>query len=215
MTLIVDKKPEAKNEGEEKPTATSAGSEGEKTAATAASQAAEGEKATITTRTFSQEEVNALVGNARQEARDRTAASTLKDLGFDDLDKAKTAISAFEKHRQAQLTELEQAQEKLGNLEGFDERFEASDKKVKELEKLIEAQVAAMVKSMEIPDHVKPLLEAMPVQERLSYLTEHGDKFIKQQTVVPNSNAGSKGGGNSADNKSQKDKIRAKYGILY
>lgn len=75
-------------------------------------------------KTFTQEELNRI---AAQEKR-QGAASTLKELGFDKLEDAKAAIEAYNKQKQANMTEIERMQQ---------ERAEEA-KKVKEAEEKAE-----------------------------------------------------------------------------
>lgn len=58
-------------------------------------------------KTFTQEDLNRI---AAQEKR-QGVASTLKELGFDKLEDAKAAIEAYNKQKQANMTEIERAQQ--------------------------------------------------------------------------------------------------------
>lgn len=58
-------------------------------------------------KTFTQEDLNRI---AAQEKR-QGAASTLKELGFDKLEDAKAAIEAYNKQKQANMTEIERVQQ--------------------------------------------------------------------------------------------------------
>lgn len=202
--------PTTNNEGETPP-ATSAG--GQATTPPATGQPA---PPPTTPRTFTQQEVDTLMGTTRAEARDRATTATLSDLGFENAEAAKTAMAAWKQHQTDQLSELEQAQLKVTELSGATDQLAAKDKEVKALNTLIEAQVKAQIELMEVPDHILPLLDAMPVPERLAYLTEHGANFTKQPTTpMPKTNAGGKGGGNAGDEaKARRKRIHTRYSIL-
>ena len=58
-------------------------------------------------KTFTQEDLNRI---AAQEKR-QGVASTLKELGFDKLEDAKAAIEAYNQQKQANMTEIERAQQ--------------------------------------------------------------------------------------------------------
>lgn len=58
-------------------------------------------------KTFTQDDINRI---AAQEKR-QGAASTLKELGFDKLEDAKAAIEAYNKQKQANMTEIERMQQ--------------------------------------------------------------------------------------------------------
>ena len=166
------------------------------------------------TRTFSQEEVNELLGKTRQEGRDRAVAGLLSDLKLDDVDALKTIVVDAEAHRKAQMTELDQAKEEANRLKLFEDQATDQAKAIKKYEKAVDATVSSLMETLEVPDHVKPLLEAMPTLARLAYLTEHGEVFKKESSKPPETNVSGKGAGkNGADASARKKKTRQKYGI--
>lgn len=163
----------------------------------------------VTTRKFNQDDVDRLMGKTRTEARERL----LKDLGYDDPDKLQADIEAFKKHQKAQMSELERLQSDLSELNGVGEKLTAAEAKVEALNQLIEQQVEAQMKALDVPDHVKPLLEGMSPEAKLAYLNEHGASFVKEQKPkAPRTNAAGKGGG--ASNAAERQtRIRHKYNI--
>ena len=164
-------------------------------------------------RSFTQEEVNELLGRTRQEGRDRATAGLLKELGIEDVESLKTVVTDAEKKRKEQMTELEQATEEASRLKPFEQQATEQAKVLKSYEKAVGATVESLMKTMEVPDHVKPLLESMPALERLAYLTEHGAAFVKETSKPPATNVANKGGTNSTDASKRIDKARQKYGI--
>lgn len=161
-------------------------------------------------KTFTQADLDRIAGEARASARSRV----LSDLGYDDPEKAKADLEAFKKLQREQLSEVEQLKADLAAATATGEQLTAATEQIEALNTIIKAQVEAQMKTLEVPEYVKPLLEGMTPQEQLAYLTEHGASFIKEQakTKKPATNAAGKGGGseNAADRKA---KVRAKYNI--
>ena len=67
--------------------------------------------------TFSQEQVNTLVGEARQASRNATTEKILTDLGFEDIDSIKSVLVTARAAEDASKTELVLSQTKLTELE--------------------------------------------------------------------------------------------------
>lgn len=65
-------------------------------------------------RTFTQEEVNRMMAKEKNEGR----KSVLKELGIENIDDAKNNLSAYNKLKESQMTELEKATEAQKRLEG-------------------------------------------------------------------------------------------------
>lgn len=200
----------AKPKGEGENTANSAGGEGEKGTGAAAA-------AGTPPATFTQEQVNTLVGDARVKSRDTAVASALSDLGFTDVDSLKLAIGEYNDAKRASLTELEKAQGDLTALTGADTRAKELEATNKAMLKVIEEQTNNLLETLKVPDHVKPLIEAMPILERLAYLTEHGKEFSVEPTPPapkPNINSGGKGSNGTANaDKTAREGILHKYKI--
>lgn len=203
------------NDGKKTETDTSTGKGESQTQDPPAGTTEPNESAGSQARSFSQDEVNELLGKTRQESRDRATAGLLKELGIEDVDKLKTVVTGAEKMRQEQMTELEQATEEASRLKPFEQQATDQGKALKKYEKAVSTTVEALMESMEVPEHVKPLLDNMPALERLAYLTEHGDAFAKEEnTKPPATNVSNKGSGqNGADGATRMQKTRQKYGI--
>jgi hypothetical protein len=160
-------------------------------------------------KTFDQEAVNTLVGQARTDARDRF----LKDIGVTDADALKQIVSDFNEQRAAQMSDLEKANEELERLRPFESSFDDLGKELKKANKTIEGFVNSQIELLNIPDHIVPLLEGMSLMDRLEYLTEHGSKFDQQK--IPKTGASDKGGTSAASSeKGRKKKVADRYGIL-
>lgn len=69
------------------------------------------------TTTLTQSQVNALVGKARGEAREKALADLLADLGVAKVDELKTVVTQHKKAVEAQMSELEKAQQTLATLQ--------------------------------------------------------------------------------------------------
>lgn len=190
-------------------TANSAGGEGEKGSA----------KPPVTPAvSFTQEQVNQMVGDARVKSRDTAVASALSDLGFTDVESLKSAIGEYNESKRASLTELEKAQTDLSTLTGADTRAKELEATNKAMLKVIEEQTTVLLETLKVPEHVKPLIEGMPVLERLAYLTEHGKEFSVEPdppAPKPNINSGGKGSNGTANaDKTERGRILHKYNIL-
>ncbi len=164
-------------------------------------------------RTFTQAEVDSLLGKTRQEGRDRAVAGLLKDTGAKDVESLKTIVQEAEEKRQKQLSELDKTTEEVDRLKPFEQLAKEQEESLTKYKKAVEKYVETVMETMEVPEHVKPLLEQMDSLARLAYLTEHGAAFSKSATTTPpNSNVASKGGGKGS-NTDRLKKVRAKYSI--
>lgn len=206
----------SENKGEENTDTPTGNEEGQKPAnqektKTDDSKSGNGDKSPP--RTFTQAEVDSLLGKTRQEGRDRAVAGLLKETGAKDVESLKTTVQEAEEKRIAQLSELDKTVEEVKRLKPFEELAKEQEKSLAEYKKAVEKYVETVMETMEVPDHIKPLLEQMDSLARLAYLTEHGAAFSKSATSTPpNSNVSAKGGGG----KNEKDgvkKARQKYGI--
>lgn len=88
-----------------------------------------------------------------------------------------------EKERAKKLKEQEQFQQLA---EEWEEKFneaspqlEAAQKKLSEFEAIVEAQVAAQRER--VPEIYRPLLEAMPLENQLQWLTNNADKLSDEK----------------------------------
>jgi hypothetical protein len=215
MTDLIDQKQTSQTtEGEQTPGKTSAGSDVNSSVTTTSAGTNQlVQSTTSTVKTFGQDDVNKMVGQARQEARDRI----LKDLGVDDPEDLKTMIGEYRKQQEANMTELEKSQANVKRLEIIEAQNKEAGESLLAAEQAISNFVSAQMKTLEIPDHVSPLIESMPMIDRLNYLTEHGaefavDKPAKKKSV--NTNASGKGGSDkSAEETERKAAIKRRYSI--
>lgn len=204
--------PTSQNEGEPTPApVTSTGSDGQQPPVTTQQQPVTTQQPASDGKTFDQDSVNKMVGQARTEARDRL----LKDLGFEDAEALKTLIKQQKEAEEANMTELQKAQVELKRLGTIEADQKASDENLQAANKSIETFVTEQMKTMEIPDHVTPLIQAMPLVDRLSYLTEHGAEFtIITGRKSVNTNASGKGKGDTkTEEKARREGIKRRYSI--
>ncbi len=163
-------------------------------------------------KTFDQDSVNQMVGQARTEARDRL----LKDLGFENAEALKTLIKQQKDAETANMTELQKAQAEVQRLGTIEQSQKVSDESLLAANKSIKTFVEAQMKTMEIPDHVTPLIDAMPLVDRLSYLTEHGAEFTTVSTGRKSVNTNASGKGTSdtkTEEKARREGIKRRYSI--
>jgi hypothetical protein len=167
-----------------------------------------------TTDTFSQEQVDALVGKARQSARNATTEKILADLGIETLDDAKSVLATAKKLDDANKTELELAQTKLTELEPLTGQVETMTTQITGYESVLETHLKSLLADLDIPDHVEALTKEMSVDKKLEYYTLNRDAFVK--SPAPNLNGGAKGGRTTQTPEQEKErrlKIKNKYGI--
>lgn len=170
------------------------------------------EQTTTAQRTLTQEEVDKLVGNTRTKAREKAVESLIEELGVQDVDSLKELVKQAEERRLANLSEVEKLQEQIKSLGEVQQQSKATSKELKAYQEAVENTVANQLKSLNIPSHVAALLENMPALEKLNYLSENAKHFAKPMTT--NTNAATKGSGNTATSKEEQlKKVRAKYGI--
>ena len=163
---------------------------------------------------FSQNQVSAFVGDARVKARETAVASALSELGLTDMDALKAVLKSHNDSERAKLSELEAVQADLAGLKEADTRATDTEATNKKLLKVIEIQTAALMKSLNIPEHVKPLIEAMPIVDRLAYLTENGENFaVEESKKKPEINSGGKGSNGDTSKNSAMAKIKSRYHI--
>jgi len=163
-------------------------------------------------KTFSQADVDALLGKTRQEGRDRATSALLQETGMKDVESLKTVILDAEKKRKEQLSDLDKITEENNRLVPFEQLATEQKESLTKYEKAVGKYVESLMEAMEVPDHIKPLLTQMDSLAKLAYLTEHGAAFSKQAaSTPPSTNVSNKGGGkNGADSIK---KARQKYGI--
>lgn len=161
---------------------------------------------------FTQAEVDAMLGKIRKEGRDRATTALLQETGMKDVESLKTLVLEAEQKRVEQLSDLDRITEENNRLKPFEQLATEQTKSLTKYEKAVGKYVESLIETMEVPDHIKPLLAQMDSLARLAYLTEHGAAFSKQATSPPPStNVSNKGGGkNGADGIK---KARQKYGI--
>lgn len=164
-------------------------------------------------KTFTQAEVDTLLGKTRQEGRDRATSALLQETGMKDVESLKSVILDAEKKRIEQLSDLDKTTEENNRLKPFEQLATEQTETIKKYEKAVGKHVESLMETLEVPDHVKPLLSQMDSLAKLAYLTEHGAAFSKQAaSPPPSTNVSEKGGGktNGADGIK---KARQKYGI--
>jgi uncharacterized protein YaaN involved in tellurite resistance len=161
---------------------------------------------------FSQAEVDALLGKTRQEGRDRATNALLQETGMKDVEALKALVLDAEEKRKEQLSDLDKITEENSRLKPFEQLATEQTESLTKYEKAVGKHVESLMETLEVPDHVKPLLEQMDSLAKLAYLTEHGAAFSKQPaSPPPNSNVSNKGGGKNG--KDRIKKAQQKYGI--
>jgi hypothetical protein len=164
--------------------------------------------------TLTQEQVNALVGDARTKSRQKAQEDLIAQLGVSNLEEAQRLLKRAKDEEQAQMTELEQAQAKIAALATKEQEAADLSTKVTEYEAAMQKHLAGILKELEVPEHITMLTSKMPVQEQLTYFTENRSNFSKAS--VPNVNGADKGGNRATSTETPEQKsarLRIKYGI--
>jgi hypothetical protein len=124
----------------------------------------------------------------------------------------KAIVEAAEKSRKENLTEVEKLTEQVDELTAKTAEGKKTAKTLKAYDEAMKGHVTMLLEQLNVPDHVKPLLEAMGTLEQLNYLSEHGQSFAKP--VQTNTNAGAKGTSTSSSEAERlRAKTKARYGI--
>lgn len=132
---------------------------------------------------LTQDEVNALVGRTRKEARDKAIGGFLEELGFSDADElkaffadAKKQREEAEQKRQAEMSELEKAQQEI---QRYRNEVEQAKKQAQELEQARRidkrnAQILTALKDAEHPGDVLLWIEANAKTELGEVMADDG-----------------------------------------
>ena len=139
-------------------------------------------------KTFTQEDLNRI---AAQEKR-QGAASTLKELGFDKLEDAKAAIEAYNKQKQANMTEIERVQQEKAE---ETKKAKAAEEKAEFVEQKF-AAVAAGCSANNAADVVmlakSRMTDAKTFEDALKEIKEQYPKMFEKSN--DGSNSGGTGG---------------------
>lgn len=142
---------------------------------------------------FTQADVDRIVKERLERADKKAAEAAIK---------AKADLEAQALAEQGKFKELhDAAAARVTELEPFKaqaERYEAVLAKRWDAER------------KDVPDFLQPLLEKMPVDERLDYITENRSKWTK--TAAPNLN-GAGGGRGDTRTEGERKALAAKYGV--
>ena len=120
-------------------------------------------------KTFTQDEVNALMARVRDEGRQ----AAIKGLGFDKADDAKAAINAYKAAQEAQMSELEKAQTKAAEA---DARAQTA---AQEAQTVIERAKRMALKSAVLAEAIKPDYKLRPEAMRDLWVLIEADYLDK------------------------------------
>lgn len=208
--MLLTEETTPKNEGEPQTTATTSAGEGSQDPP-AADPKANGES---TGKMFTQEDVNKLVGSTRTDTRAKTQSDLLTELGLEDVDTLKALVTNAKEQKLAQMSELEKANAEAARLKNIEEANNEAGEALLQANKAIEGLLEVRLKELDVPEHLLPLLEGMPLVDRLEYLNENGDKFAKETKKRPETNASGKGGSStSAEKTANRQRILDRYRI--
>ena len=112
-----------------------------------------------------------------------TRRHTIKDL--------ETKLKELERK---DMDEKERLTAQLADLQDADTARDALKEQVEALETAVKSQVEALVKDLNVPKHITPLLDSMSPAEQLKYLSDNRKHFT-QTNKKPDIDAGSRGKG--------------------
>jgi hypothetical protein len=116
------------------------------------------------------------VNNVVSERLKRQDQKRLERLGVSDWEEAEAKLAAIreaEEEERSASERLETAQQERDRLKAEHDALTA----------VVEAQANSMLEG--VPEHLKPLIEKMPVADRLSYLTENRERLIPRRAAGP------------------------------
>jgi hypothetical protein len=123
-----------------------------------------------------------------------------------------------EQEAAAAAAETAQLQEQ-GKLQELVDKYKADLEKAKPQVKTAQKYEAVLTQYLEkerdgLPDHILPILDKLPVDEQLSYISEHRDKLKPVKPAVPNTNGADGGtGGRVVETPAQRKEQKQKKGI--
>lgn len=130
----------------------------------------EGKQEEATPKTFTQDEVSAIAAKEAKKAREAATSGLLSDLGFNDPDELKGAVTAFKEYQEKQktteqrLAELEQERKNLGEKSS---RYETT------LKELLDGEIAAIPEDRRslVPDLDDPVAKLTYITKNRTFLT--------------------------------------------
>lgn len=145
---------------------------------------------TGTVKTFTQDEVNDLIGERAKRAKEAARKEILESLGFEKLDDLKGVVSTFREQQAAQKSELEKAQETLSETQR-----KLAEQERKRVDGLINAEVLYRAAQMNFvnPKEALRLIDISQVnvgdddvvtgvEEALKALAEASPHLLKSDT---------------------------------
>lgn len=126
--------------------------------------------------TFTQADLDRIVGKTRKEARETGIAEFLKDLGFEKPDDLKSMVTAFKSADEAEKSELEKAQKRIADLEKAKVEAETAATKAQQ-ERMEERRNAAILTALtgaEKPQSVLNLLLVEHAADVTALMAEDG-----------------------------------------
>lgn len=182
--------------------------------------------------TFTQADVDRIVGERAKRAKDAAVADLLKELGLDSADALKAKVKAAADQEAAQLSELEKAQKRIADLEKKAQEAEtkAAEATRLALEKERDSAIREALKEAKNPAKVLTLLLASHKADVAGVMAEDGtldakkigDLVTKAKKEYPedfqSSNPGSQshsGGRNPQPDQKLKDEIRKQIRVRY
>lgn len=128
---------------------------------------------------FTQDELNAHIGNARKEAKAKVEADLLKELGYESADEMRKAVKAAKEREDAEKTEAQKLQDRIALLEKErdTEKAERAKADVMRVKSAVDSRLLMLAKDMKasVPQDVVDFLRMKHADAVDALMTD--DKF--------------------------------------
>ena len=150
-----------------------------------------------------QDEMNRLMGNARIEGKQVATKELLAALKMKDVEELTAFIKTARKKQQSELSEIEQLQASLAELQPAAAERDQLLEMNKAYETAIVGRVAAITKQLKLPKHITDLLADKSPLAQLEYLNNNLETLSAPQRIVPSIDGDNGAGGNTPPNTQQ------------
>lgn len=147
---------------------------------------------TTSDKTFTQADVDRIMGETRRTGRQAGINEFLKELGVDSPDTLKATLAEAKKAREASMTEAERANARIAELEKQAQEAAALREQATSYETALTAHADSLLKQAKLPKHVKDLVQKLNPIDRVQWFTDNAEELSKSQPV-PNLNGDASG----------------------
>ena len=163
--------------------------------------------------TFSKADVKRISGEVRGKARQATNNKFLEKFKVKSIEELERMVADWRERDNADLTELEIAQNRIGELEPIATGHEETQASLEQYKTVVTERVTALIKDLKVPKYVITLLESKSPIEQLQYLNDNRKAFSTSPKGMPNINGNDGGDGGKTNTEEKSKEVRGKYGI--